>query len=201
MTVSDPSLLSQQDAVLDFHFDGMTNSQVDLTHITTEAAPPSAYASAEDVTAGGGTTQNISVIYTDDVALDVSTLQTDNVLVTGPNGYSQVATFVGVDDNSNGSPRTATYQSLRQTALWGSGDNGTYTLTMQLNQVGDTRGNYVPYGVFGSFAVAIPPAPIRDLAWQYQASMPQALVNSLSAVIGWQDLRHRRKHWDGILLL
>ena len=63
---------------------GLTNSQVDLTNIATEAAPPSAYSATEDVTAGGGTTQDITVIYTDDVGLGASTLQTGNILVTGP---------------------------------------------------------------------------------------------------------------------
>jgi N-acetylneuraminic acid mutarotase/ribosomal protein S11 len=183
VTVSDPSLLGQQNAILDFHFDGITNSQVDLTNIATAAAPPSAYSATEDVTAGGGTTQNITVIYTDDVAMDVSTLQTGNILVTGPNGYSQVATFVGVDDNTDGSPRTATYQVTAPNAIWGSGDNGTYTLTMQVNQVSDTRGNYAPYGAIGSFAVSIPPAPIQDFAWQYAASLPVAEEAPLAAVL------------------
>ena len=78
-TVSDSSLLSQQDAVLDFHFDGLTNSQIDLTHIAIEAAPPSAYASTEEITTAGGTPQDISVIYTDSVAIDVSTFGTGDV--------------------------------------------------------------------------------------------------------------------------
>ena len=176
VTVNDPSLLGQQNAVLDFHFDGITNSQVDLTNITTAAAPPSAYSATEDMTAGGGTAQNISVVYTDDVAMDVSTLQTGNILVTGPNGYSQTATFVGVDNNTDGSPRTATYRITSPNSTWGSGDNGTYTLTMQSSQVGDTRGNYVPYGVVGSFAISIPPAPITDFAWHSAASLPEMPV-------------------------
>ncbi|HYV35936.1 MAG TPA: peptidoglycan DD-metalloendopeptidase family protein, partial [Gemmataceae bacterium] len=183
ITVTDPSLLAQTNAVLDFHFDGAANSEIDLTNIATETNPPSAVSGAADISTGGATTQDFTVTYADNVAVDVSTLHTGNILVTGPNGYSQVATFVGVDNNTNGSPRSATYRITAPNGKWGSADNGTYTLSMQFNQVSDTRGYFVPYGIFGSFAVAIPPAPINDLAWQYKASLPQALTAPLGAVL------------------
>ena len=38
------------------------------------------------------------------------------------------------------------------------------------------EGNSVPYGVIGSFAVSIPPAPITDFAWHYATSLPEMPV-------------------------
>ncbi|MGA2621144.1 MAG: C10 family peptidase, partial [Thermoguttaceae bacterium] len=55
------------------------------------ATPPtvSAY-NARNVTTAGGTTETFTVTYADSVAVNVSTLDSNDVLVTGPNGYSQL---------------------------------------------------------------------------------------------------------------
>ena len=49
---------------------------------------------APSVTMGGGTTETFAVAYADNVAVN-STLNINDVLVTGPNGYSQLATYLG----------------------------------------------------------------------------------------------------------
>ena len=52
---------------------------------------------------------------------------------------------------------TATYTAVAPTAGWGSASaNGTYTATLQANQVSDTAGNAVATGSLGSFAIANP---------------------------------------------
>ena len=68
-------------------------------------------------------------------------------------GYSQLATFVSVDNNTNGTPRTATYQVSAPHAAWGFADNGTYTIGLQPNQVCDTSYNYAVSGAIGTFSV------------------------------------------------
>ena len=79
-----------------------------------DTAPPtvSTY-SAANVTTGGGTTETFTVTYADNVVVDDNTLDSSNVRVTGPNGYNQAATFIGVDGNINAPTRTATYQGHR----------------------------------------------------------------------------------------
>jgi hypothetical protein len=124
-----------------------------------DTTPPtvSSY-NAPGVTTAGGTTETFTVTYADNVAVKVSTLDSSDVRVTGPNGYSQLATFVSVDNNSNGTPRTATYQIPASGGTWDSADNGTYTLTVQSGQVSDTGGNYMATTTVGSFIVNVPVA-------------------------------------------
>ena len=76
--------------------------------------------------------------YADNVAVNVSTLDSNDVRVTGPNNYSQLATFLSVDNASNGTPRTATYQITAPGGTWDPTDNGTYILVVQAGQVADT---------------------------------------------------------------
>ena len=40
----------------------------------------------------------------------IATLDNADILVTGPNGFRQAASFLRVDVASDGTPRTATYQ-------------------------------------------------------------------------------------------
>ena len=124
--------------------------------VTPDATPPQATLNALNVTASGATTYTFTVTYTDDVAVNVSTLDGSDVVVTGPNSFSQAAAFVGVDINSNGTPRMATYQITAPGGTWDASDNGTYTVSMQSNQVGDTGGNYVSSGALGTFMAVVP---------------------------------------------
>src|SRR5947208_14556147 len=58
--------------------------------------PPGATLAASDINSPGIGTYKFTVIYTDNAAVDVSTIDSNDVIVTGPNGYSQVASFVSV---------------------------------------------------------------------------------------------------------
>jgi hypothetical protein len=124
---------------------------------------PSAIASASDVTVPGGTSQTFTVTFTDNVAVKASTVANNNaaVRVTGPTGYSQLATFVSLNGSDNGSPRTATYRINAPGGKWTRPANGVYTIRMEPNQVADTNGNYmsVPNGVLGSFTVNVNHVP------------------------------------------
>lgn len=119
-----------------------------------DTTPPSISAfSAPSPT--NGATETITVTYADDSAVSVSTLGNGNLLVTGPSGYSQLATYVGVDQNGDGSPRTATYSIGAPGGTWDPPDNGTYTIAVLANQVADTSGNYLPATTVGTFSVQI----------------------------------------------
>src|SRR5439155_111215 len=99
---------------------------------------PSANAALGDVTAVGGTSYTFTVTYTDPTAINVGTLGSNDIRVIGPNGFDTLATFVGVDNNTNGTPRTATYRIMPPGGSWDGPDTGTYTLTLQSGQVLDT---------------------------------------------------------------
>jgi cyclophilin family peptidyl-prolyl cis-trans isomerase len=131
---------------------------------------PQATATATGITTGATTTHTFTVTYTDDFAIDVSTLDNSDVRVTSPNGYNQLATFKSVSVNSNGTPRTATYEIPAPGATWDEADNGTYTISIEAGQVTDTSGNAVVAGTRTTFVVNVPPA------------IPQASLPTVAAV-------------------
>ncbi len=122
-----------------------------------DTTAPTAQLATSNINTGGGLTYSFTVTYSDNVTIDASTIGSTNVRVTGPNGFSQVATLVAVNDSSNGSPRTATYQISCPGGYWDIGDNGTYTISMLASQVTDGAGNFVAAGALGAFTVSAPP--------------------------------------------
>ena len=104
-----------------------------------------------DVNGAGGSSYSFSIVYTDNIAVDVSQLGTGDAIVTGPNGFSEVATLQSVNSNSNGSPRTATYYITPPGGSWKPASNGTYTIAMQGDQVFDVAGNATVGGALATF--------------------------------------------------
>jgi hypothetical protein len=113
------------------------------------------------VVAGGGATQTFSITYSDNVAIDASTLGDDDIFVTGPGGYSQFATLVDVNPGGgNAASLVATYQITAPGGSWDWMDDGLYTIHFQGGSVTDTSGSGVGSGVLGTFAANV---PIGDL--------------------------------------
>ncbi len=113
--------------------------------------------SVPDVTTDSPATNpyKFSIVYADDTAINVSTLGTGDIVVTGPNSFNQTATFVGVDINTNGSPRIATYQITPPGGSWDFHDNGNYTVTLQANEVKSTSNIAVLPGTIATFNVGV----------------------------------------------
>ncbi|MDA7422405.1 hypothetical protein, partial [Tritonibacter multivorans] len=91
----------------------------------------------------GDPTTQITITYSDDVALDVETIDFNDIVVTGPGG-PLVLSGISVDTNTDGSPRSATYTLNAPGGSWDSADNGTYTVELVAGKVKDTSGNSVP---------------------------------------------------------
>ena len=123
---------------------------------TSYALNPTAVATTTNVTAAGGTLYSFTVRYADDGEINVSTIDNNDVRVTGPGGFDVAAAFVSVNINSNGSIAIATYSIVPPGGSWDFADNGTYNVVMQANAVFDGIGNPVAAGNIGSFAVTIP---------------------------------------------
>jgi len=143
--------------------------QVNIVPDTT--APTITSVSAPNLTTGGGT-YDFTVTYSDNQAINISTIDDLDVRVTGPNGYSQPATRVSVNSSTNGSPITATYRVPAPGGSWDTADNGTYTLALQASQVSDTGGNFVAANPnLGSFQVNIAPTPANLVGyWKFDES-------------------------------
>ena len=114
---------------------------------------PTASAIALDVNVAGGTSEIITVTYSDPLGINAITLNGNNIFVTGPNGFSQSAALMLVDDPTNGSPRTATYQITAPSGTWDATDSGTYTVFLRGGQVADLSGNLTSPETIKVFAV------------------------------------------------
>jgi len=142
-----------------------------------DAIAPTASVNVDNLLAGGGTTYDFQVTYEDNVAVDVSSLDNFDTLVTGPNGFSQLATRVNITDGSNGTPRTVTYRVSAPGGTWNAVDNGVYNIALQGNQVRDSAGNFAAASNLSSFLVNIGQPPVIDTI------VPTAIINGASSPV------------------
>jgi len=134
----------------------------------TDDAPPTATFSGSDVTVAGGSGYTFTVTYADEGSVDVDSLGSSDIRVTGPDGFEQLARLVSVDKDSDGSPRVATYSVTPPGGSWDEGDRGTYTVALRDGQVRDNDDNYAAGGDIGEFHVtvgALPPPSVQVAAF------------------------------------
>ena len=127
--------------------------------VTIDTTQPAAALSFNAALSAGLSSYSFAVTYTDNNAVAGSTLNSDNVLVTAPGGYNQLATLISATPSGNAGSITATYQITPGTAGWGA--TGTvYTFTLEGNSITDVAGNAAPSGSLGTIAVSAinPPA-------------------------------------------
>jgi hypothetical protein len=136
---------------------GLTNGNFVTGELYTidKTAPTAGSLVAANVTTDGGTTYSFTVSFSDNVAIDSTSIDGSDIRVTGPGGFDQRATLVGVTPAGNGASRTATYQITASGGAWDTTDNGTYTIGLEANQVIDTAGNPVGAASLGSFLVSL----------------------------------------------
>ncbi|MES2789351.1 MAG: hypothetical protein V4719_07000 [Planctomycetota bacterium] len=98
-----------------------------------------------------------TVVYRGLTAADVGALVDNNdaVRVTGPNGYSQLASFTGFSPSSNTGKLVVNYHVPAPNGLWTRNDTGTYKVEIIDNQIADTSGNTISEGVIGRLRVKV----------------------------------------------
>ena len=111
------------------------------------------------ITIAGSTSQTFTVQYADAVQLNSASFGIGDLLVTGPEGFSQAATLVSFTPAGNGTSRTVTYQVSAPGGTWDANDNGSYQITLQGEQVFDASGNFISTTALGNFAVNVPIPP------------------------------------------
>jgi len=135
-------------------------------------APTVLAVDAPNLTRHNQSSYRFAVTYGDDLALDTRSIDSSDILVTGPNGFQQQATLVS--QQATGSSSKATYQITAPLGSWAVVNNGTYQLQLQSNQVSDISGIFAETGIVGSFQVEIN-NPYSDL-------FGYGLVNAAAAV-------------------
>ncbi len=115
-------------------------------------APTAVLATVSSLTLPGAV--DVVVTYADGSGVTAASLDGDDVIVTGPNGFSRKATLISTG-LANGSPLTVTYRIAPVSGAFAVGDNGTYTISLVGGQVSDTAGNLNSTTLLGTFGVAI----------------------------------------------
>jgi len=101
----------------------------------------------------GNATHTFTVTYSDNNSVAVGSLDNMDIRVTGPNGYDELATLQNINDNTDGTPRVATYQIPAPGGTWDDADAGVYSVTWVMNQVEDVLGNMNASDLLGSFNI------------------------------------------------
>lgn len=128
-----------------------------VTEAPTFIVPPLAELQVADLIQSSQANHQFTVTFSDDVAIDVATIDSSDIRITGPSGYDQLAQLVSLNTGGNGTPRTATYKVTPPGGgPWSPAHNGTYTVSMRASQVADTQGAFVAPGELGQFQVAVP---------------------------------------------
>jgi parallel beta-helix repeat protein len=119
---------------------------------------PSASGTFANITTTGVTTYTFQVTYSDASAINVSSVINNSsaIRVTGPGGFNQLATYVSINNSTNGTPRTATYSITGPGGAFTPAANGAYSVAVQANQVFNTGGVAVPAATIGTFQVLVP---------------------------------------------
>ena len=160
---------------------------------------PTASGSASNITSASSSTHSITVEYRDNVAVDASDIGTGDIQVTGPNAFSQTATFVSVSSSSDGTPKTGTYRITAPGGSWDAADNGTYTVSMIASQVSDTSDNFVAAGVLGTFqSVALPAIDFDDVTIRGYAVGSQDFSGGITVLPGGNGIELNGNHWKAI---
>jgi hypothetical protein len=122
-----------------------------------------------DPVVNGASNLKFTVNYSDNVSVDASDIGTGNVVVTGPNNFNEMATFVSKIPHGGDKPLiSATYSIPAPGGSWDPTDNGDYTITMNGEQVSDVEydDNWVIPGDLATFPVDLstkPNTPNGDL--------------------------------------
>jgi uncharacterized delta-60 repeat protein len=110
------------------------------------------------------TDQTLSVTFTTPIGIDANSFSGD-LTVTGPNGFSQDATYQSETSNADGTV-TATYDLQHDDAhaVFTAADNGTYTVSIGADAVEDMDGNASMAATIGTFRIAVPAVPANAVA-------------------------------------
>ncbi|MCX6873699.1 MAG: putative Ig domain-containing protein [Verrucomicrobia bacterium] len=154
-------------------------------HSNADTKPPVAIAKATDITSLKSGAHIFPVTFWDDVSVLNASVATGAVRVTGPNGYTQVATFYSKTPTSDGIKAVANFHVMPPVAgagFWNGAANGVYTIAVEPNVVRDVAGNFMPGGVIGTFTVTTETKPVISIGPNAGVTMAVPATFALSAL-------------------
>jgi uncharacterized delta-60 repeat protein len=144
--------------------------RVSVPAVPADAVAPTATLQASNLTDNTQTSEQLKVTYTGPSVIAANTLDDNDILVTGPNGYSQNATFVSSTTNTDGST-TAIYSIPNVSYLYpidpvpiASGSSSVKAATSGASAVKDLP--ILPFGgqlANGVYTVSVVAGQVNDL--------------------------------------
>lgn len=109
-------------------------------------------------------TYTFKVVYTDDRAVNASTIDNSDLLITGPNGFARAARLHKLGNTGNQPVQSVYYKVAAPGGLWDAADNGTYTVSLADGQVFDVTGRAARGGKIGTFTVNVAQYPTASVS-------------------------------------
>ena len=152
-----PSVTTSQGRVM---VEGAGNIFFDISNANiqidgSDTAGPTATAVADDIITPGGSTQTITVTYTDPAGVSVADIDTNDIEIVGPDDQVTLATPIDTSSPTNTSPLVVTYEMAAPGDSWDFADNGTYTVNLVAGEVDDDNGNTNSAATLTTFLVDI----------------------------------------------
>ena len=130
----------------------------------------------------GGTFYKFVIRYTDDKGQDLSTVDSGDIIVTGPGGFSSAVRLLS-KTQIDGKTVEGFYRLAARGGTWDRGDNGLYTFNLVGGQLRDASGNAAAAGVVGQFTCRVTKKAQRayDAAHAAAATATVAAPTTLAA--------------------
>jgi uncharacterized delta-60 repeat protein len=159
-----------------------------------DTTPPTATIIAPTIADATTSPQTVSVIYVDAGNVDAATISTANLTVTGPTGAALTVASVSATPAGNAQTVTATYLVDPPSGGWTFAANGTYTVTLDANQVTDTSNNATPSASVNFVVKIHNPGDPNDVTFNggnavstpFVAEASVTLSNGQIAIVGYQ---------------
>ncbi len=125
-------------------------------------APTASLYYSQPVNVGGYGFSLFQVHFNDKQRIDLGSLGNQNLVITGPNGYSMNASYFGTFGGTTTNDVFAFYGFYPPGGSWDSGDNGVYTITLQAGKVSNGH-NFAVTATVGFLSVNIKGATISGV--------------------------------------
>jgi cyclophilin family peptidyl-prolyl cis-trans isomerase len=114
-------------------------------------APPTAQLNRSNLTITDSTAEFLVTYSNSGDMIVLTTIDDNDIRVTGPNAFDQLATLVSAIPNTDGSAVAATYRIDAPGGVWTPSTYGLYTIAVKANEVREWHGNYVAAGTLLTF--------------------------------------------------
>ena len=171
-------------------FNGLQRAFLLTPNSGPDTNPPVAILTAFNITNIQAGAQFMQITFWDDTAVLGSSIATNSIRVTGPNGFNLIATLYpyaivppyGLLATTNAIAISANFYILPPSGLWNGSNNGVYSVAIEPNTVSDTNGNFMPAGVIGTFTIASETKPVVSISAAFNPVMNATSNFTLSAL-------------------